>query len=182
MDANIFHNPHIGLKPTLFYNIDISLEPFRLEQDALDVEFENEVNSSFMLEFIRFNVKDWRKLNRQTFYLKPDDVDGSIYISYAHNPVDIQQITFREKSGNRFIVDCVLFIDFEVEGSGYQNTTVVFKDLPLQFEGLRIDVEIVNLPEWNSETAQSFAKVFVNLQAYEKPSINPKVHFDPSLD
>ncbi|MGI9056943.1 MAG: hypothetical protein ACR2F2_14200 [Pyrinomonadaceae bacterium] len=182
MEANIFGNPHIGLEPTLFYNIDIFVEPFRLDQDALDMEFENEVDSNFSLEFIQLDVKDWRNLDGETFYLKPDDVDGSLYISYAHNPVDIQQITFREKSKNHFIIDCVLFIDFEFEDSGYQNTTVAFKDLPLQFEGLRIDVELVNPPEWNSETAQTFAKDFVNLQAYEKPSINSKVLFNPFLE
>lgn len=179
MDANIFHNPHIGLEPTLFYNINISIEPFRLEQDALDVEFENEVDSCFSLEFIKLNVKDWRKLDGQTFYLTPDDIDGSFYVSYAHNPVDIQQITFRKKSENCFIVDCVLFIDFEFEGSGYQNTTVVFRDLPLLFEGLRIDVKFVNLPEWDSETAQAFAKDFVDLEAFHTPSLNTKIHFDP---
>jgi hypothetical protein len=181
MDATIFQNLHIGLEPTLFYNIDISIEHFRLEQDALDIEFENEIDSSFSLEFIQLGVKDWRKLTGQTFYLKSDEVDGSFYISYAHNPVDIKQITFREKSGNRFIVDCLLFINFEFEGSGFQNTTIEFKDLPLQFEGLRIDVEFVNSPEWNIETAQIFAKDFVNLQAYEKPSINPKTYFNPNL-
>lgn len=112
LSAQVFENENIGLPPTLFFDIEIFLKPFR---------FEGEVQrTSIRLDFIRFGVDDWKKLpgSRFTFPKNPVDgyIDGSLYLADAHNFADTTLIHFGELKGKLLRASFEIDIDFTAEG------------------------------------------------------------------
>jgi hypothetical protein len=147
MNAYLFENPDIGLKPTLFYDITIPLEPFKSGlnfESVLDVksglEYESgPVETSFCLNFIKFPVTNWLKFDGQSFKIAQDDADGSIYLGAAHNPVDIKLIRFRRLDGFKFRINCVLFCDFSFAGVADSETVDLITDI--EFKGLVVGLD-----------------------------------------
>src|SRR4030088_2885308 len=92
MTARVFENTFTRLPPTLFFDIEIFLKPFEFEEDV-EVEI---VNTSVRLDFIKFQVPDWRDLAGQEFHFPKNPqsgyIDGSIYLGGAHNPADATRI------------------------------------------------------------------------------------------
>jgi hypothetical protein len=159
MYAHIFENPKIVLEPTLFYGIEIPLEPF---DSGLDYVRNKMVETSFRLESILFPVTDWRMFDRQSFRPARDDVDGSIYIGNAHNPVDINLISFTRLGDFRFLIDCILFCDFESEAVA--ESTSLELSVDVEFEGLWFFS-----PGYSRERALEIASQLVDLSGYEGP-------------
>jgi hypothetical protein len=112
LDAHLFSNPHIGLPLTLFYRIDIPLEPFAFDGRTQE--------TAVRTDFIRFPVRDWRQLpNREfTFPVNPEEgyIDGSIYLGRAHNPADVTRIAFGSLDGDILAARVNISFDFTLEG------------------------------------------------------------------
>ncbi|HEX4960354.1 MAG TPA: hypothetical protein VF173_05920 [Thermoanaerobaculia bacterium] len=112
LDAHLFDNPHIGLPLTLFYRIEIPLEPFTFQGETQE--------TSVRMDFIRLPVQSWRQLPGREFRfpVNPEDgyIDGSICLGRAHNPADTTRIAFGELRGNVFTVTFDITFDFTFEG------------------------------------------------------------------
>lgn len=113
LTARIFENEHIGLKPTLFFDIDIPLEPFQFKGER--------VSTSVELNFIRLPVaNDWREIAGQSyeFPVNPEEgyIDGSVYLDAAHNPADATRLAFGDIESGRISVKVQVTFDFTSEG------------------------------------------------------------------
>ncbi len=108
LSARLFSNPQVGLPLTLFFDLDLPVEPFAFEGERQA--------TSIRLEFIRLPVRDWRQLPGQTFRFPrnpaPGYIDGSVYLGTAHLPVDATEIRFGQVEGDRVPVVIELLVDF----------------------------------------------------------------------
>jgi hypothetical protein len=103
MYCNLWENSNINLPLTLFYSIEIPIEPF----DSGHNYGTQPCNASLMIEFIVFKdhsnkqEKNWTNLAGRAFRLSFDDntMDGSIYL--GTEPVSSMQtldfLTFEEQ-------------------------------------------------------------------------------------
>lgn len=111
LDAHLFENPRIGLPLTLFYHMELPIEPFT---------FRGEVQRTRVsADMIRFPVRDWRAIvNREfTYPVNPKDgyIDGSIYLGHAHNPADITRIALGALTGDTLAAELDITFDFNYE-------------------------------------------------------------------
>lgn len=129
LDAHLFDNPHIGLPLTLFYRIEIPLEPF-----AFDGETQQ---TSVRTDFIRFPVSSWRQLAHREFRfpVNPEEgyIDGSIYLGHAHNPADVTRIAFGDLRKNVLPATLDITFDFTFEG-GASELGVFSVSWPVELE------------------------------------------------
>jgi hypothetical protein len=169
MQAHLFQNPHIGLAPTLFYDITIPLEPF---DSGLDWE-EQPVHTEFRLEFVRLPTKDWRNLDGKSFEVAQDDAEGSIYLGASHNPVDIRRIQFTRLGEATLRIDCSLFCDFESEMIA--DSMMVELTAEVEFEGLMVERDIIKGDLAERDTIRTFISNLVSLDAFR---MEPQVRED----
>jgi hypothetical protein len=57
----------------------------------------------------------------------PGYIDGSVYLAERHNPVDVSEIKFISIEKNKLTAEISMFFDFEFEGTGLKNETLVKK-------------------------------------------------------
>ena len=168
MRAHLFHNPTIGLAPTLFYDIKIPLEPF---DSGLEWE-EQPVNTEFQLDFLVFPVKDWREFDGKSYNdMSEDDADASVYLGNAHNPVYIKNISFEYLAQNRFRLDCTLLCDFTFETVADDETVKLSAEI--NFENLMIRRSIIDDENIDNSKIRKAVAHLVTLDAYE---------FEPQID
>ncbi len=160
MRAHLFQNLAIGLGPTLFYDLEIPLEPFDsgLEWEAQPVE------TAFRLEFLRLPARDWRDLDGTSVDLEQEEADGSIYLGGAHNPVEIWRMRFTRLEQTTFRIDCALYCDFEFE--------MVADNLDLElaatvdFQGLVVERDILGADPGVETALRASLGPVVELDAY----------------
>ncbi len=101
------------------YDIRIDLQPFTLDDET--------VKTAFCLDRARL-PDDTQAWAHQTFTFprNPKDgyIDGSIYLRHVHNPSDVTSIRFGERHGDFISAEFSIHLDFEFEGTGFQNTDV----------------------------------------------------------
>ena len=171
MNAHLFHNPSIGLEPTLFYEIRIPLEPF---DSGLEWE-EQPVNTEFQLDFLVFPIKDWREFDKKTYSdISEENADASIYLGTAHNPVQIKYIYFKHLEQNKFRIDCTLLCDFVFEKVSNQETVKLLAEV--DFGSLRIRRSIIDSKSTNSNDIVNAISHLVTLDAY-KPEPQVDEHY-----
>lgn len=112
MTARVFENPHAGIPPTLFFDIEIPLRPFKYQGEMQ--------KTSVQLNFINFGVKDWRDLPGKefTFPKNPTEgyIDGSLYLADTHNPADTTRIRLGALKGKTLPAEVDIEFDFTYEG------------------------------------------------------------------
>jgi hypothetical protein len=130
LSARVFGNPHIDLKPTLFYDIEIPLAPFTFEGSLAE--------TSIRLEFIEFGLKSWRDLSGAEFSFprNPENgyIDGSIYLANVHNPIDTTRIAFGSAKPAVVPASFDLEIDFTFEGPARLGIVEMSFDTNLAFD------------------------------------------------
>lgn len=152
ISSSLTFNPYSDIPPKCRWTIDIGIEPLKLGDDAAMPDFEQVVDSNICLERLELEIASWRSLAGRFTFSEPQG--GSFYVSHAHNPIDILDLTMTPKDGACFDVDATVEALFEYEGAGYQNevTRLVF---PATYEGFRFQVptwsdpaDVVFPPEW----------------------------------
>lgn len=136
LSARVFENENIGLEPTLFFDIEIPLQPFQFKGE--------EVSTSVCLQFIQIPVKnDWREIAGQTypFPVNPEDgyIDGSIYLDNAHNPADAARLTFGQLEAGQISCKILTTFDFTYEGPEELGTPTVEWDIRLALNEEQLD-------------------------------------------
>jgi hypothetical protein len=115
------------LRPSGDFEIEIKLRPFKLEGSAVDPQEEPPmVSTSISLTKIRQKVTTLNELAGKTYRFptnpEPGYIDGSVYVSGAHNPVDVSELRFGKMlSDSEIEVVVVAHILFELEHSGYRD-------------------------------------------------------------
>ena len=147
--ARVFENPNIGLKLTLFYDIELPLQP---------VEYDGEVEHTCVrLEFIQFGLVGWRDLVGQSFTFPrnptPGYVDSSVYLAGAHNPVDLGTIRFGELNGNALPASIDLQLDFAYEGPEQLGIMAASWSVVLMFDPAQIDAAVTEARLLTNSTA-----------------------------
>ena len=135
-----FENSFLGIPKTLYYKIEIGLKPFIIEDETIE--------TSIVLGFISFNIKELKELESKTFrfQINPEKgyIDGSIYLFDVHNPFDVKQITFAKFKDNMIETTFLFNIDFEFEGTDYQNINDAKMKVNLQIGELNKDLDTEN--------------------------------------
>ncbi len=139
LTARIFENQHIGLKPTLFFDIEIPIQPFRFNGE--------EISTAVRLEFIKIPVQsDWREIAGQSFDfpVNPEEgyIDGSIYLDGAHNPADATRLTFGTIESGRILCEARLSFDFTFEGPEELGMPTLTWNVPLLFDARQLDAVV----------------------------------------
>jgi hypothetical protein len=163
MESVIFENPFAGIRPTLFYNVTIPLEPFNsgFDWDPRPLE------TAFSLEFLELQQRDWRKLDGHSFTLSEEQSDCSIYIGGSHCPVDVLLLSFVRTEKVTFHIHAQLLCHFDDERLG--ENALVALDTDVNFRGLVIDIpeDGTNIDSSDSEAIRDFLGLLVELDAYE---------------
>ena len=111
LTALLFENDVVGIPLSVFFNIEIPVEPFRYRRKLQ--------KTSVRLEFIEFPVDDWRELagTEFTFPVNPEPgyIDGSLYLDSAHNPADITLVRFGRLGKKTLPIALEGVIDFTQE-------------------------------------------------------------------
>jgi len=167
MRAHLFHNPSIGLVPTLFYDITIPLESF---DSGLEWE-EQPVNTEFQLDFLVFPIKDWRDFDENSFDdISEENSDASIYLGTAHNPVFINHINFKWLEQANLKMDCILLCDFEFESVAEKE--IVKLSTEISFKGLMIERSIIENEKIDDDNLRKVIGHLVSLNAY---TLDPQI-------
>jgi len=96
--------------------IEVAIKPFTLPGH----EDQGEVETALILEGIVLPSADLAHLAGKSYKFPvnpaPGYIDGSIYISHCHHPVDVTVIRFGEMSGEALAVEVEAVLDLEFEG------------------------------------------------------------------
>jgi hypothetical protein len=135
LTARIFENRNIALPPTLFFDIEIPVEPFEFDGETQD--------TAVRLDFIEFDVTDWRQLSVRTFGFPtnptPGYIDGSMYLAGAHNPADVTTIRCGTVENNLLKAEIDIQFDFTYEGPEELGVIVVSWPVELVLDPSQLD-------------------------------------------
>lgn len=136
MTARVFDNPHTGIPPTLFFDIEIPVRPFKYKGKMQRTEV--------LLNFINFRVADWRELPGREFTFptnpKKGYIDGSMYLDHAHNPADTTRIRFGPLKGKKTLPASLdIEFDFTFEGPEQLGKVAVTSQVDLRVEPEELD-------------------------------------------
>jgi len=184
ISSSLIYNPHCNLPPTVIHEISIEIDPLELGADAAMPEYQQVVNSSIVFDGLIFERRSWNALGGS--YTFGDDQNGSFYVSSAHNPVTVRQLTLQHRGGATYDADSVATFHFEYEDSGYadETTRLLFS---AKYGGFRFCVPQWSTPdkiafpsEWNIPSAsrdwpesaiRDFAARYCDLSQFAKITI-----------
>ena len=170
MSCNLWENSHINLPLTVYYSIEIPLQPFNSGHDYVD----QPTSTSIMLEWIIFNdgqnghqERNWKNLAGRQFNLSYDDenAEGSIYLGTEHCQFN-SQITFLSLNGTTFDIELKMAVDFNIETSNLDADGFMKIKTQVDYDGLRI--YHTQLPTFQKADNQlALIGKFVDLSVYQ---------------
>ncbi len=119
MHACLWENTHTGLPLSLFYTLEIPLQPFDTGHEYVD----QPASTSIMIEWINFsplgsskNISNWKYLlgNEYVISYETQTGEGSIYLGTEHCPFN-SSIRFFSLEENTFELELTLAVDFNIE-------------------------------------------------------------------
>ena len=170
MNSNLWENSHINLPLTLYYSIEIPLQPFNSGHDYVD----QPTNTSIMLEWAIFSdghneqqERNWKNLVGRQFKLSYDDetAEGSIYLGIEHCQFN-SEINFLSLRGTTFDIELKMAVDFNIETSNLDTDGLVKIKTQVDYDGLRI--YHTQLPTFQKADNQlSLIGKFIDLSVYQ---------------
>jgi len=181
--CNLWENSHIGLPLTLFYSIEIPLEPFDSGHDYV----EQPATTSIVIEWLKFfdpvtgqNERNWKYLLGREFLITFEDEtgEGSIYLGTEHCQFN-SLIKFLSISGTTFEIELTLNVAFNIETINLEEGQFTIKT-KLDFQGLLL-YDNVSLPTVAiTENPMILIANFIDTESYQPDLINydnPHVHW-----
>jgi len=162
----IFENDYVKIPMTLFYTIEVELADFKIDDEV--------INTSFVLDFIDFKVKDLQEIEHQTFnfsvYPQTGYIDASVYILWTHHPVSVSKITFG-KLDDGFISAS---IDYNIEYLHSNVQDLAFRTLNtiLELDKISIYPHILEPTQDNLAHAIDLMAKFHNTERLKAPRIS----------
>ncbi|MBX3255352.1 MAG: hypothetical protein KF862_14520 [Chitinophagaceae bacterium] len=169
--SNLWENSHIGLPLTLFYSIEIPLEPF----DSGHAYVEQPTSTSIVIEWIKFlnpatgqNEANWKNLVGNEYLISYDDDtgEGSIYLGSEHCQFN-STIRFLSLTGTTFDIELSLAVDFNIETINLNQNGQFSIKVPVDYQGLLL-YDNNSLPTF-SKTSEPMTLIsnFVDKTSYE---------------
>ena len=135
LTAKLFENARIGLGLSVFFYIEIPVEPFDYGDSTH--------RTSLRLDFIELPVRSWRELKGREFSFPtnpdPGFIDGSLYLDGAHNPADVTLIRFGEPNTDVVPIAIKGSLDFTIEGPEELGVVALDWTTELTFESQKLD-------------------------------------------
>ncbi len=170
MSCNFWENLNINLPLTLYYSIEIPLQPFNSGHDYVD----QPTNTTIMLEWIIFSderdeyqERNWKNLVGKKFNISYDDetAEGSIYLGAEHCQFN-SEINFLSLSGTTFDIELTMAVDFNIETSNLDEDGFVKIKTQVDYDGLR--VYHTQLPTFQKADNQlALTGKFIDLSVYQ---------------
>ena len=167
--CNLWENTHTKLPLSLFYAIEIPLEPF----DSGHTYTEQPTETSIIIEWMNFNAghqnePNWKNLTGNSYKLSYEEntAEGSIYLGSEHCQFN-STIRFLSLTGTTFEIELTLAVDFNIE--------TINLDKNGQFT-LRTHVNFDGLLLYDKDSLPSIAKIkdpmtmlskFIDLSVYQ---------------
>ena len=137
----LWENSFIGLPLSLYYSIEIPVEPFDTGHDYVD----QPSDTSFVIEWIKFSgekgeqEKNWKNLTGRKFSLSYGDsnAEGSIYLGSEHCQFN-SIVKFNKLNGVVFDVDLNMSIDFNIDTINLPNDAILRIATTVEFEGFNL--------------------------------------------
>jgi hypothetical protein len=174
LNATIFENSFINLAKTLFFKIEIPLQPIDMAKLCEDITDKN-YQTSIQLDWIQLNIKNLKELENKTFTfpLNPEIgyIDGSVYLFDVHNIVDATRLTFGEFKNQKILLKTTLRIDFELEGTDYATTKYLDFETELNLGELSIATDILTPTQENFENAEALVQRYMEIENFDKPCV-----------
>ena len=142
MSCILWENSHINLPLTLYYSIEIPIQPFNSGHDYVD----QPTDTTIMIEWAIFRdgqnehqERNWKNLVGRQFNLSYDDetAEGSIYLGTEHCQFN-SEINFLSLNGTTFDIELKMAVDFNIETSNLDADGLVKIRTQLDFDGLRL--------------------------------------------
>lgn len=144
-NAELVFNPFARIPPVLWYGFVLEFSPLHLGRQAYAPEvFGRVLETRMELGGIEFPFRRWSDIEGE-FGSIPDRGASSVYVSNAHNPIDVRSLEMRRRRGARWDVRADVFIDLECERSGYGNVEAQLA-FGVTFGGISFPV-----PVWTSK-------------------------------
>jgi len=111
----------LAKKETNTFDIIIPFKPFKMDNELVETEV--------YLDGVTFDTSDISSLagRKYSFPTSPEEgyIDASVYLGYAHNPIDVSKIVFQKKT--KKCIKCIIYclFDMEFENSGFSNFQAV---------------------------------------------------------
>lgn len=192
-EAVLEFNPYADrLPPSLLWRGGIGLEKIDLGDSAADAEiFGSVLDTWFSLDGIHIPERRWTHLAGP--YVQDHPYCGSsIYVCDAHNPVAVVEIGFSSREGTMFEMAVDLEINFDIEGTPYENIGLCINSIEAKFTGLVFHVPIWNEPadvefppewkipdEYTQDSVDEMMSRFVDLDLYNKVHNDGEFKYTP---
>jgi hypothetical protein len=170
-NAMIFENKSAKIPKTLFYDIQIELKKVVIDGES--------VKPNIQLDFMILDIKRLKDLENSVHeFANPEDIDGSIYLFYAHNFMDISKMEFGAIVDNTITVTIYYSIDFKSEGTGYSNTKGEKLKVKLTFNRLIFPTSVLEPKRENAGKAKELLSKFCDPRDYGSPKISKEGFFN----
>ncbi len=171
MHCYLWENDNINLPLTMYYSIEIPLEPFDSGHDYVEQPCE----TLLAIEWILFRdnngqqIKNWKSLVKKEFQLSYEDetAEGSIYLGSEHCQFN-SYLRFTEILGTTLDIDLKLAINFNIDTVNLPSNGLVHLKTKVNFQGLLL-YPPDNLPTFkNIPTPLTILEKFIDPEAYER--------------
>jgi hypothetical protein len=170
MSCNLWENSRINLPLTLYYTIEIPLQPFNSGHEYVD----QPTDTTITIECVIFSdgqkerqVRNWRNLVGRKFNLSYNDetAEGSIYLGTEHCLFN-SEINFLSLTGTTFEIELKMAVDFNIETTNLDADGLVKIRTQVDYDGLRI--YHTQLPTFQKTESQlGLIGEFIELSVYE---------------
>ena len=170
MSCNLWENSNINLPLTLYYSIEIPLQPFNSGHDYVD----QPTNTKIIIEWIVFGEsqneyqeRNWQNLVGRKFNLSYNDetAEGSIYLGSEHCQFN-SQINFLSLNQTTFEIELKMAVDFNIEISNLDSDGLVKIRTQVDYDGLRVYHS--QLPTFkNTDDKLALVGKYIDLSVYQ---------------
>ena len=176
LTSNLSENSHIGLPLTLFYSIEIPLEPF----DSGHTYVDQPTSTSIVIEWIKFintvtgqNERNWKDLagNKYLISYDNDTGEGSIYLGSEHCQFN-SLFRFLSLTDTTFDIELTLAVEFNIEANNLDENGQFSIKAQVDYEGLLL-YDNNSLPTFSKfNEPMTIISDFVDETAYEPELTN----------
>ena len=171
MHCILWENSYTNLPLSLFYSIEIPLQPLNTGHEYVDQPTE----TSFVIEWIRFEDKqkreqerNWKNLLGREFFLSYNDqnAEGSIYLGSEHCQFNCS-IKFNNLNETVFDIELAMDIDFNTATMHLLDVRLSKIGVSLEYEGLKL-LPPEMLPSFeNEKDPLTHIRRFIDTSVYE---------------
>lgn len=159
----IYENPGEGVEPHLQFFIEISFQPFELDDEVM--------NPLLRINQIVVPAKSWKDLENSEYEFpyapKPGSVDGAVMLFGEQNPADVTKLKFGGCEDGKIAVQFATEVDFEIEADRDDLEQIEMEfDLSLEIQPLRVSTSLEKRCDGDADEIRKAVSEVIDLEAY----------------